>query len=105
MGEHEEEEDDKETGGGGREKRRPRGVDFEAFSGDNNTNKSVLQLHDVVKVTKGRHSAIFDRFPNLHDEKCSFSWSMWTEVERNDVTNSRSTKNNKVRTLNVVAER
>ena len=74
------------------------------FSGDNNTNKSVLQLHDVVKVTKGRHSAIFDRFPNLHDEKCSFFVEYVDGGGGNDVTNSRSTKNNKVRTLNVVAE-
>ena len=40
------------------------------YSGGSNT--STLQLRDVVKVTKGRDSAIFDRFPNLHDEKCSF---------------------------------
>ena len=39
----------------------------------NGSNTSTLQLRlDVVKVTKGRDSAIFDRFPNLHDEKCSF---------------------------------
>ena len=81
MGEHEEEEDDKETGEEAERNGGQGASTSKRFSGDNNTNKSVLQLHDVVKVTKGRHSAIFDRFPNLHDEKCSFSWSMWTEVE------------------------
>ena len=67
-----------------------------------------MQLRDVVKVTKGRDSAIFDRFPNLHDEKCSFfiEYVEGGGGENDVVANIKSgvAKNTKVRTLNVVAE-
>ena len=76
------------------------------YSGGSNT--STLQLRDVVKVTKGRDSAIFDRFPNLHDEKCSFfiEYVEGGGGENDVVANIKSgvAKNTKVRTLNVVAE-
>ena len=75
------------------------------YSGGSNT--STLQLRDVVKVTKGRDSAIFDRFPNLHDEKCSFfiEYVEGGGGENDVVANRKSVaKNTKVRTLNVVAE-
>ena len=68
------------------------------------SNKSILHLRDVVKVTKGRDSKIFNRFPNLHDEKCSF-FIEYVEGGGNNLANVKSSaKNNKVRTLNVVAE-
>jgi len=68
------------------------------------SNKSILHLRDVVKVTKGRDSKIFNRFPNLHDEKCSF-FIEYVEGGGNNLANVKSSaKNYKVRTLNVVAE-